>query len=582
MKRTFWNCASVAIKEGRAMGLLAGVGMLLASCAQPADGRRDFAAADQVGNGVLSDGLLRYPASDYHELEKGRPGGVLRASVALDTATFDVHASSHGNMQWVGRLLFDCLVYQDEEGRISPWLAKSWEISGDGLTYTFHLRQDVTFSDGTRFDAAAVKANIEHMLDPKTRSPLAGFYVRPYKSGRVIDDFTFEVTLSEPYAPFLDVLAQSWLGMISARQIREAPQTIAQKPIGTGPFILTHYVRDASASFVRRPDYDWSPDILRHRGPAYLDGIELTIIPDALVRTLSLKTGGADLTLDSPPQDAKAIRADPNLVLHSRIRKGNPFRSVTFNVERPPFDDVRIRKAFALSIDREGLAWITGLGELLPKTDFLAANTRFYDPSYRKPLVYDVAEANRILDEAGWRARDAEGYRTRNGKRLSAALMIAESQQPINVPVAIQADARKIGFEVTLDVVTVPIATDRRRSGDFQLVSGGYWHTNTADGLYILYHSSAIPSARSIGQNGSRLRDPILDGLLDGARRSTDPAEQQRLYSKAQERLTEIVPAVPSYESHHMIAYNRRVRGIVFDTSHNTPIFVTAWLDPAR
>lgn len=555
---------------------------MLAGCSVDESPRNTrFGAADQLGSGVLKDGILTYPASDFYQKEVGRPGGILRVSVAADTNTFDVHAISHGNTQWLGRLIYDCLVYQDAQGHISPWLAKSWTISPDGKTYTFHLRDDVTFSDGTRFNAAAVLANLEHMRDPATRSPLAAFYIRPYLRGRVVDDYIFEATLSEPYAPFLDVLAQSWLSMISSKQINEDSRSIAETPIGSGPFILTHYKRGKGATFVRRPDYNWAPPVIRHRGPAYLDGIELTIVPDTMSRYWALRNGENDLTLDAPPQTAQAIRADPDLVFNSRIRKGNPFRSLTYNVERAPFDDVRVRKALALAIDRQGLAWIAGFGELLPKSDFLAANTRDYDPSFRDMLAYDVPAANRLLDAAGWTGRDAQGFRTRNDVRLSATLLITDTAQA-SVPVAIQADARRIGFDLRLDLIPVAAATERRRIGDFQVMSGGYWHTNTPDGLYVLYHSSAIPTERLIGQNASRLRDARLDDLLERARRSVRPDEQRRLYRAAQQRLTELVPAVPSYESHHMIAYRRSVRGIIFDTSHNTPLFVGVWLDGRR
>jgi peptide/nickel transport system substrate-binding protein len=508
---------------------------------------------------------------------------VLRASVTLDTGTFDVHSIAHGNVQWLGRIVYDGLVYQDEQGRISPWLAKSWEISADGTVYTFHLRDDVTFSDGTRFDAEAVRVNLEHMRDPATKSPLAAAYIAPYLRGRVVDPFTFEATLREPYSPFLDVLAQSWLSMISPKQILEDPKSIAERPIGSGPFVLESYTREQGATFVRREDYAWAPPVTRHQGPAYLERIELTFVPESMIRYSSLLSGQHDFTLDAPTQNAAAIRANPELVLHSRIRKGNPFRSLTFNVERFPFDDVRVRRALTRAVDRDGLAWIVGFGEYQPKSDFLAANSRFYDPSFTEALKYDVAEAERLLDEAGWGERDAEGYRVKEGRRLAATLLMSENPAfPSSVAVAIQADAKKIGFQIELEVLPLAQATDRRYAGDYQALGGGYWHTNTPDGLFILYHSASISTPQLIGQNSSRLRDAELDDLLSRARRSTDENELRSLYGQAQRRLTELVPAAPSYESHHIVAHHAYVKGLIFDTSHNTPFFTSVWLDKER
>lgn len=562
------------------ISLLAGACVLSACSSGDADKPVEQKQANVARSGTVRDGLLSYAPEDYYQQSEGKPGGTLRATVALDTSTFDVHAISHGNVQWLGRILYDGLVYQDEQGNISPWLAKSWDISPDGKTYTFHLRDDVTFSDGVRFNAEAVQVNLEHMRDPATKSPLAAAYIRPYLRGRIVDEYTFEATLSEPYTPFLDVLAQSWLSMISPKQIKENPRSIAEHPIGSGPFVLESYVRAQGANFVKRADYNWAPPVVRHKGPAYLDRIELTFVPEAMIRYSSLQNGQSDFTLDAPAQNAQAIRADPSLRFHSRVRKGNPFRSLTLNVEKAPFNDVQVRKALAFAIDRDGIAWITGFGEYQSKGDFLAANSRYYDPSFKDALTYNVAESNRLLDQAGWTARDDKGYRVKDGKRLSATVLITENPAfPNSVAVAIQSDARKVGFELKIELVPIVVATDRRYAGDYEALGGGYWHTNTPDGLYILYHSNSIASEKLIGQNSSRLRDPELDDVLERARKSSDPVELKALYSQAQRRLTELVPAIPAYESIHMIAYRSNVKGVIFDTSHNTPLFIGVWLD---
>ncbi|WP_325343536.1 ABC transporter substrate-binding protein [Xylophilus sp.] len=573
---------------GRLLGAALALGVLVAlgGCSRSDSAQLD--AKRRIGairaDGVFEGGRLRYAETDFHAQGQGRPGGVLRVAVSSDTHTFDIHASSSGNMQWLGRILYDCLVAQDEKGDISPWLATSWDISPDGLTYTFHLRQGVTFSDGTPFDAEAVRVNLDHMRDPRIKSPLAAFYIAPYDHGEVVSAYVFRAHLRQPYAPFLDVLAQSWLGMISPKQIRETPKSIIDKPIGTGPFVLKEYLRDQYAKFERRADYDWSPPVLRHQGPAYIDRLELYFVPEALIRYSALLAGQYDVTLDVPPQNAEAVRANPDFELHSRIRKGNPTRVLTFNTQRPPFDDPRIRLALAKAVDREGIAWIQGFGEFRVKSDYLAANTRHYDPRWRDALQYDPAAANRLLDEAGWTARDAEGFRVKDGKRLHAeVLQSGGSGASTSAAVALQSDARKIGFELTLRLLPQQQLTSPRMTGDYQVLGGsGYWHTNTPDGLTMLYHSQAIPSEKVIAQNASRLQDPALDDLLTRARGTTDPDKQKALYSQAQQRLTELVPSVPTYESHAISAWRKKVKGILFDTSHNVPVFVNAWFDEGQ
>ncbi|GGC16166.1 peptide ABC transporter [Oxalicibacterium flavum] len=551
---------------------LIAAGLLLTGC----QGDSGSGAASGPQDGAAKS--FQYPASDYFEAGPGKRGGVLRVSVSSDTNSLDMHAISHTNAQWLGRLMYDNLVYLNDKGEPTPWLARSWEISPDGKTYTFHLRDDVTFSDGAKFNAEAVRLNLEHMRDPATKSPLAAAYIAPYINGEVLDDYTFRAHLREPYAPFLDVLAQSWLAMLSPRQIKENPRQIAELPAGSGPFVVQSYTRQQGIRLVRRDDYAWAPDFLRHEGAAYLERIDIDFVPDAVIRYTSLSAGQYDLTIDAPTQNAAAIRNDARLLFDSRIRKGNPNRGITFNTEKFPFDDVNVRRAFALAVDREGIVRISGFGEYQPKSDYLAANTRYYDASFVKALQFAPDEANRLLDEAGWKERDAQGYRVKNGQRLAADVLVSGAGSLADI-VAIQSDVKKVGFD--LNIVQLPLAqiSDRRRDNDYQALGAGVWHTNTADGLYILYHSNEIISPRRIGQNTARLRDDRLDALLAEARRSHDPATATALYSQAQQRLTELVPAVPLYENYSLTARDKKVHGVVFDTSHNTVVFTSLWLE---
>jgi peptide/nickel transport system substrate-binding protein len=550
---------------------LALLSLLLPGCGDE-PGRKEGAAGPAPASAI-------YPASDYFEQAPGRRGGTLRVSVALDTGSLDLHALSHTNTQWLGRLIHDNLVYLDEQGRVTPWLARSWDISEDGRTYTFHLRDDVTFSDGARFDAEAVRINLEHMRDPATKAPLAAAYIAPYVDGEVVDAFTFRAHLREPYTPFLHVLAQSYLAMLSPRAIVENPGALAEAPVGSGPFVVERYTRQQGIRLVRREDYQWAPDHLRHPGPAYLERIDIDFVPEPLIRYTSLAVGQYDFTLDAPTQNAAAIRADDRLAFDSRIRQGNPNRGITFNTEQFPFDDVRVRRAFALAVDREGIVRISGFGEFRPKSDFLAANTRYYDPAFQDALRHDPEAAGRLLDEAGWHERDAQGYRIKEGRRLEAEVLLAEGLVTTTDAVAIQADVRKIGFALRIAQLPPLHIIERRAANDYQATGSGVWHTNTPDGLYILYHSDEIISPRRIGQNVARLRDPLLDDLLGRARRSADDVLLRSLYSQAQQRLTELVPGVPLYENHSLTARGAHVKGIIYDTSHNTPIFTGAWLD---
>jgi peptide/nickel transport system substrate-binding protein len=557
----------------RALGLaLLALAMGVAACNGPQHGAGGQASS--VGE------RLSYPVGDYRLDPTGKPvdGGEIKIAASSDAGSLDLHAISHGNAQWLGRLIYDNLVYLDNTGEVTPWLAKSWDVSPDGKTYTFHLRQDVTFSDGAPFDAEAVRANLEHMRDPATKSPLAAAYIAPYDHGEVVDRYTFRAYLREPYHPFLNVLAQSWLAMESPKAIRETPKALADHPVGSGPYVVESYTRQQGIRLIRRKDYHWEPDFVGYSGPAHIERVDIDVVPEAITRFTSLASGQYDLIFETPLQNAAAIRADPALVFDSRMRTGVAMRAITFNTEKAPFDDVQVRRAFIAAVDRDAIVHSVGFGEMAPKGDYMSATTADYDPAFRNVLTHDVAAANRLLDEAGWTARDAQGFRTKNGKRLSAQVLVQPIGTSVPTVVAIQSDVKKIGFDLHLVQLPTAELSERRNSGDYQALGAGVWHTNTPDGLYIVFDSHEITDSRRIGQNTARLRDAQLDEALEQARRSADPAILKTLYSRAQQRLVELAPAVPLYENDSVVAYRQDLHGLLFDTSHNTPVFWTAWL----
>lgn len=523
---------------------------------------------------------LTFPATDFAEQAPGRAGGALYASASYEAGSLDIHTRHAGNLLWEARLLFDNLVYLDPAGNPTPWLAKSWSVSPDGLSYTFRLREDVTFSDGVRFDAEAVRTNFDRIKALGLLSRIASAYLAPYAEGRVLDDFTFQARLSEPYPAFLSYLAQTWLGFISPRQIRDAPATIALHPVGTGAFVVTEHEPEKRAVFRRRADYAWSPEVLHHRGAAYLNGIVLEAVPSDADRTAALIAGRHQLTFEAPLPDCPRLRAEPGLVFSNRVRPGSPMRGLAFNPRRFPFNDVRIRRAAALAIDRSTVTRLIGGDEFIPKSDYLGTNTPGYDPAFRGALAYDPQRANALLDETGWQERATDGIRVKDGRRLAALLVTTGTERtpPASV-LAMQADLRRAGLELRIASVAGDRLADVIRTGDYDALTGGWWSAVTPDVLFLLYHSSQIARQNTFGQDTARLADPSLDAALLNARHAADPEKRQAYYRDAQRLLTELVPAVPLHESHHLIAYDRRLRGLLFDTTHQTPLLTTAWLE---
>ncbi|WP_345752777.1 ABC transporter substrate-binding protein [Microbacterium rhizophilus] len=543
---------------------------LMTGCAGPATTAAPVDPATQVAEAAA---LAVPPEQDDPDAVAG---GTLRLSSSQDPACLDGHQVSSAALQLLGRLYYDNLVSLDATGTPTPWLAESWDISEDGRQYTFHLKDGVTFSDGAKLDAAAVVANFDHMADPATKSPLAAAYIDPIESTEIVDDLTLKVNLEYAYSPFLYVLAQGWLGLDSPKQIAEDPDGICLAPVGTGPFVVEEYTPGEGLTLTKREDYAWSADYLNHEGAAYLDRIEISFVAEPAVRFSSLTSGEFDATDNIAPQNAAAVKADPAITYNNISRIGNPQR-ITLNTARPPFDDLKVRQALALGIDTEGIAAAVGFGEYEPRHAFLSPTTQYYDAAAEEDWTYDPEAAAELLDEAGWDETDAEGYRVKDGTRLTAEFPVTETAAPGSLNDLIQSELKKLGVELKLIQLPTAEATERRRNGQYD-IGTGVWHTNTPDALYVVYASGEITSKQRIGQNTARIADPTLDETLLKARQTTDPAELEELYTSAQEQLAELVPAIPLYDFYTPWAVRENVHGVLADSSHGVPLFTLAWL----
>jgi peptide/nickel transport system substrate-binding protein len=519
-------------------------------------------------------------AVDGARLARSSPksGGVLRGCASYEPGSLDIHRIQSGNMLWQARWLFDGLVCLDA-GQPAPWLARAWTISDGGRTYVFHLLDGVSFSDGSPFDAAAVKANFERIRSLGIRSQISNAYLGPYREAVVRGPLTIEVRLDAPFPGFLFFLAQVWMGFISARQIRDAPDSIEHGAVGTGPFVLGDYQPRKQARFVRREDYRWGPPSLGHRGPALLDAIVLEAVPSDADRTEGLLRGAYHIDFEASARTARSLAASPSIVLTNHIRPGGPMRGLSFNTARFPFDDVTVRRAAALAIDRVAITRSLSDGFYCAKSDYLGANTPGYTGEWRATLDFDRAKAARLFDAAGWSRRDIDGVRVRDGVRLRADLATTGTER--TPPASVEAmcrDLREIGLDLQPRKLSNTALETAVRNGDYDAVAGGWWSVATPDVLYLLYHSSQILRQNSFGQDTARISDSELDVTLQYAWAAPTPRASRILYEKVQRRLVELVPNVSLHESHYLLAHHRDLRGIQYDGTHQTPVLTTAWL----
>ncbi|WP_213875841.1 ABC transporter substrate-binding protein [Pseudomonas sp. dw_358] len=508
-------------------------------------------------------------------------GGTLIYATDREPTCLDPHVGGDMPQVFVAQQFLDSLVSMDAQGHIGPWLAKSWEISPDGLTYTFHLREDVHFTDGTPFDATAVKANLDHMANPKTQSSTAGGYIRQYVGTDVVDAHTALVHLSTPYAAFLEVLAQGFLGIESPAALARSRDVNCVSPVGSGPFKVVRWDRQNQVELVRNPGYNSAPPTARHQGPAYLDRILWKFIQEPSVRFASLQAGEVDVIEALPPESHEAARHNPDLSLIVAQRPGNPTNG-TFNIRRAPFNDVRVREAFVRGADVDGALKSVYFGEFPRAGGPLSVATPFYSPDFEHAQDYDPARANTLLDEAGWTARDSDGYRTKDGKRLQVHALITAGTPPSELTLweQVQATTRQVGFELVMDQMSQVQATQRQADWDYD-IRVGYWNTNTADVLRIIFGSAFVQPAGPGGyhQNAAGFSDPAFDHLLQQALSTQDPEQRRALYRRAQATASSQYLQLTTYPQSTRLGIYKTTHGVRLEPSLTVTYLYDAWVN---
>ncbi len=534
---------------------------------------------------VLALSLLACGQQQTHRTaaDEARPvsGGTLIYATDREPLCLDPQSLGDMPQVFIAEQFLDSLVSMDAHGRIGPWLAKSWDISADGLVYTFHLREDVHFTDGTPLPAEAVKANLDHMVDPRTQSSTDRNYVQQqYVRTDIIDAHTAAVHLSRPYAAFLEVLSQAFLGIESPAALQRPEEANCASPVGSGPFKVVRWDRQSQVVLERNPDYAWAPPTARHQGPAYLERIIWKFIYEPSVRFATLQSGMADVIDSLPPEAHAPARANPDVKLLLRSRPGNPTHG-NFNATREPFNDVRVREAFVRAANVDAALKSVFFGEFPRAGGPLSSVTPFYDAAFERAQSYDPQRADRLLDAAGWTKRDAEGYRAKEGRRLSVQVPLAAgglSDADRALWEQVQASTRKVGFAVDLEPMSdseARIRTSVRWDYD---IRPGYWNTNTPDVLRFLFGAAFINPGGPYHSNGSGFSSPELDRILAQALEMQDLEARQSLYSRAQGLISQQYLQLTIYPQSTRLAIYKTAHGVRLEPSLTVTSLYDAWV----
>ncbi|MFJ9568709.1 ABC transporter substrate-binding protein [Streptomyces bacillaris] len=543
-----------ASRRLRALALLAGSALLLTACDSGAAGGADT--------------------------DRPVSGGTLTYAVNSEPVNLDPHASPQDVTALFARPVLDSLVSMDAKGRIHPWLAASWSVSADGRTYTFTLREGVRFHDGTPFDAEAVKTNLDRVVDPRTKSEMAAGYIEPYRGTKVTGPHTVAVSLERPHAPFLAALSTAYLGMQSPAALRRGPEETARKLVGTGPFVMKEFTPRKGAEYRRNEDYDWAPGTASRKGPARLDGLTLQVITEDSARLGALTSGQVDAIAQLPPFAVRQVDSDPRLRTAKHQAPGGTYTYYP-NTGAGPFKDARVRQAFRDGIDFTTVVDKLYFGVFDRAHTPLSPSTPGVSPGPRSP-GYDPEGAARLLDEAGWDERDGQGYRTKEGRRLTIRWPFVQAngarEQRSTLAAQIQAEAKKLGIELKLVEGTLNELIQRYSKGDYDLMDLS-WTRADGDALRALFHSDSIATPERFGQNAARFDDGRTDSLLEEALAASDPERRRQLYARVQDRVTAETVAFPVYVINSVLGVSDKARGLGWDPQAY-PTFHDAWRAP--
>ncbi|MBT2601074.1 MULTISPECIES: ABC transporter substrate-binding protein [unclassified Oceanobacillus] len=523
--------------------------LIMAACSGDGGANPEDAADDSAGT---EDNGSDASASEDQVLVFARGG---------DSESLDPGSTTDGESSRVTRQILESLLDFDKDSfEIKPGLAHDWDISEDGLTYTFYLEEGVTFHDGTDFNAEAVKTNFERWADPNHEYAFTdeGFVYNIYGTmfggfegdeGHVIDeinavsDHEIEFVLKEPLGFFLQNLAMSYFAITSPAALEEYGPDITENPVGTGPFKFNSWSKNDSIVLDKFEDY-------RVEDQPKLDQVIFQVIPDNSARLIALQSGEIDMMDGLNPDDAAGLEGEEEIELLTRGE--NNFGYVGFHTQKEPVDQKEVRQAISYAIDKQAIADALYAGYATTAKNPLPPSYLGYNDGV-EGYEYNPDRARELLEEAGY----ADG--------LEIELMISPTARPYmpdpeTVAQIVQENLSEVGIELTITSHEWAPYLELTEQGEHQMYILGWSGTN-GDPDYFL--SSLLHSTNIGSSNNTFYENTEVDDLLNQAKRAVDQEKRADLYMQAQELISEDAPMVTLVHSTPVMAISSNVQNYV-------------------
>ena len=504
--------------------------------------------------------------------EDGAQNGVsIVYGLTLNPSGFDpqIHASNELGIPFFS--VYDMLIYRHPQtmNDFVPGLAERWEMAPDGLSWTFYLRQDVIFHDGTKFNAQAVAANLDRITNPETRSQKAAGLLGPFVGYEVLDAYTIRLDLSEPYAPLLDALSQPYFGMASPVALSEySLNTYQWHQVGTGPFMLDEFVPGDHITLRRNEDYAWGPVIYSGVTGQSLDTVIFGFFEDPATRSLALESGEVQAIGDLLPTDAEVLAGNPALRVYRTDIPGTP-QQFFFNTTRAPLDQLVVRQALIHATNRVAIVDAVFQGQSQVAYGPLSAVTPFYysDVADREDLAYPYNPdlARTLLIGAGYADTDDDGLLDKDGEPLTVRMVFPPRNELADVAQLIESQWREIG--VTAELVQVPdfpSLVQAANKGDYDLIS--FYDVGVDASILDKFYGTEG------SMNWSGYSDPEVDEWLAAGIQQADPAERAQWYAAVQQRVMEQAAVLPVRDLVSLQGVSSNLDGVIFSAQGWWPL----------
>ena len=466
--------------------------------------------------------------------EEGYKDTIIWAQGA-DVTSLDPHQGKETPAVEVTCQIFDTLfVVNAETGELENQICESYEQK-DEITYVFKIRQGIKFHDGTELTAEDVKFSLDRAIASAAVSYVCDFI----DTVTIVDDYTVEVVLDAPYAPALRNLAVPFTAIIPKAAVEADEEAFILNPIGSGPYKFVEWNQGDSVKLEAFDEY--------YAGAPATKNLIMKVVPEAAQRTIALETGEIDIAYDILPNDLDKVRENADLQLFEAPSLTCYY--VSLNMNKAPLDDVRVRTAINLAIDREAIvdAIAYGAGQA---ADCIIAPAVY---GYASPgtYEYDPEKAAALLEEAGY------------GDGFDITLWVNDNQSRIEACQAIQGMLMEIGINCEIEVMEFGTFIEKTTNGEHDMGYFG-WVTSTRDADYT-YYSLEHSSQQGAAGNRTFIADPEVDALVEAGRTSTDPAVREQAYADLAAKLFEINNNAPIYYSNITAGASAKVEGFVMD-----------------